>query len=68
MRFIVVLLVASLFVDKEDLELSFLPRIACIHAFQIINLEFSIRSIANPTLSRQSHKPLIHSSSLVAGE
>ncbi|KEH17698.1 S12-like, 30S ribosomal protein S12 subfamily protein [Medicago truncatula] len=68
MRFIVALLIASLFVDKADSELSFLPRITCIHALQIISLEFATSSIANPTLSRQSHKPLIHSRSLVAGE
>ena len=68
MRFIVALLIASLFVDKADSELSFLPRITCIHALQIISLECATSSIANPTLSRQSHKPLIHSRSLVAGE
>jgi len=48
--------------------LSFLPRITCIHALQIISLEFATSSIANPTLSRQSHKPLIHSRSIVVGE
>ena len=42
-------------------------RITCIHALQIISLEFATSSISNPTLSRQSHKPLIHSRSLVAG-
>jgi hypothetical protein len=51
-----------------DSELSFLPRITCIHALQIISLEFATSSIANPTLSRQSHKPLIHSRSIVVGE
>ncbi len=38
MRFMVALLIASLFVDKADSELSFLPRITCIHALQIISL------------------------------
>jgi hypothetical protein len=56
MRFIVALLIASLFVDKADSELSFLPRITCIHALQIISLEFSNISIANPTLSRQRER------------
>jgi flagellar biosynthesis protein FliQ len=68
MRFIVALLIASLFVDKADSELSFLPRITCIHALQIISLEFATSSIANPTLSRQSHKPLIYFRSIVVGE
>ncbi|KAG2543206.1 hypothetical protein PVAP13_9NG732408 [Panicum virgatum] len=68
MRFIVALLIASLFIDKADSELSFLPRITCIHALQIISLEFATSSIANPTLSRQSHKPLIHSRSITVGE
>jgi hypothetical protein len=40
----------------------------CIHVFQIISLEFATGSIANPTLSRQSHKPIIHSHSIVVGE
>jgi hypothetical protein len=48
--------IASLFLDKADSELSFLLRITSIHALQIISLGFSIGSIANPTLSRQSRK------------
>lgn len=64
MRFIVALLIASLFVDKADSELSFIPRPkACIHALHI-SLEFAPSNIAIPTLSRQSHKPLIHSRSI----
>ncbi|KAK8966756.1 Cytochrome b6 [Platanthera guangdongensis] len=51
MRFIVALLIASLFVDKADSELSFIPRPkACIHALHI-SLEFAPRNIAIPTLS-----------------
>ena len=38
MRFIVALLIASLLVDKADSELSFLPRITCIHALQLLRL------------------------------
>ncbi|KAK8966063.1 hypothetical protein KSP40_PGU003020 [Platanthera guangdongensis] len=68
MRFIVALLIASLFVDKADSELSFIPRPKdCIHALHI-SLEFAPSNIAIPTLSRQSHKPLIHYRSITAGE
>jgi hypothetical protein len=63
MRFIVALLIASLFVDKADSELSFI----CIHALHI-SLEFAPSNIAIPTLSRQSHEPLIHSRSITPGE
>ncbi|KAK8940196.1 hypothetical protein KSP40_PGU005766 [Platanthera guangdongensis] len=60
MRFIVALLLASLFIDKADSELSFIPRPkACIHALHI-SLEFAPSNIAIPTLSRKSHNPLIH--------
>ncbi|KAF4359988.1 hypothetical protein F8388_004495 [Cannabis sativa] len=41
--------------------------ITCIHALHI-RLEFAPRNIAIPTPSRQSHKPLIHSHSITAGE
>jgi flagellar biosynthesis protein FliQ len=68
MRFIVALLIASLLIDKADSELSFLPRITCIHVLQIISLEFATSSIANPTLSRQSHEPLIYFHLIVVGE
>ena len=62
MRFLVALLIASLFVDKADSEFSFIPRhnITCIHALDI-RLEFAPRNIALPPPSRQSHEPLVHS-------
>ncbi|KAG9438526.1 hypothetical protein H6P81_021526 [Aristolochia fimbriata] len=41
--------------------------ITCIHALHI-SLEFAPSNIAIPTLSRQSHEPLIHSHSITAGE
>ena len=69
MRFIVALLIASLFVDKADLELSFIPSfqgITCIHALYI-RPEFAPRNIATPAPSRQSHEPLIPSHSITAG-
>ncbi|KAG9438508.1 hypothetical protein H6P81_021541 [Aristolochia fimbriata] len=49
---------------------SFAPQptgITCIHALHI-SLEFAPSNIAIPTLSRQSHEPLIHSHSITAGE
>lgn len=39
----------------------------CIYALYI-SLEFAPSNIAIPTLSRQSHEPLIHSRSITAGE
>ncbi|KAF6152828.1 hypothetical protein GIB67_038159 [Kingdonia uniflora] len=51
MRFIVVLLIASLFADKADSELSFMPGITCIHALHI-RLKFAPRNIVIPTTSR----------------
>lgn len=47
--------------------ISFIPSITWIHALHI-SLEFAPSNIAIPTLSRQSHKPLIHSRSIAAGE
>ncbi|KAG2411369.1 hypothetical protein I3760_Q007000 [Carya illinoinensis] len=67
MRFIVALLIASLFVNKADSELSFIPR---HNSYPCVSDSPGVRSqkYSHPYPSRQSHEPLIHSHSIMAGE
>jgi hypothetical protein len=48
MRFIVALLIDSLFIDKAYSKLSFPPWITSIHALQIISLEFTTLPTSAP--------------------
>ena len=66
MRFIVALL-TNLPVRRQSWFGIVFHSKACIHALHI-SLEFAPSNIAIPTLSRQSHEPLIHSHSITAGE
>lgn len=72
MRFLVALLIASLFVDKADSELSFIPR-NCLSfqgLYPCASYSPGVHSqkYSPPNPSSQYHKPLIHSHSITAGE
>ncbi|KAK7295983.1 hypothetical protein VNO77_49583 [Canavalia gladiata] len=60
MRFLVALLIASLFVDKADSEFSFIPR---HNLYPCASYSSGVRSqkYSPPPHSCQSHEPLIHS-------